>query len=946
MISKKIFKDASGAKQTKYFDRVYDSIISNSTKYGIDTESKLLAFLSQVGVETGGFFYSEETGSDSYFDKYDGRTDLGNVQTGDGAKYKGRAFLQLTGRTNYNKVSKFLKQDFITNPESLAPTNSDLRKNTINQLELDNAVGGSMYYWQKGSSWGDLNSFAAKIDLKNFDIGNFYNIYPTKYKNENAEVKRVLGLKPKRNASNSVFITDRIGLSRSSSFYYFELICLGINGGYNGFKERLENFINAIESLGYNDYKDFNKSNNYDNQNNTDSIDDINYNDDVQSGQDSNKSNVAYGGITNFFKPTIDLKPIEFDVSGTPDTSLHSDIGYSPFVWFNDIQISTIESFILSCKDFLPTIQLTFIDNYSTFNAKNFPLDNSKIKVFLNSSSTYLKSVMLEFKVLSFVKQDNAAIYKISGILNIDNLLLRKYKAYRKMTSFDALQNIAKESGLGFSSNINGTDDLMTWLNVGYTGIQHVKNMINHSYMSDDSFMLGYVDLFYNLVYIDIETQLKLNVSDEIGIFNIPLSDMGNRLSKDNLQDVSPLYLTNDDSHKDTNNYIEDFTIFNKSTETSLDNGYISTVKFYDINQKEMLIFDIDSISSEGDKNIVLKGSGNDKLFFEQNTNTSYEGKIDNSNMHKNYCYASVQNNHNISEIEKIGMELTITSPNFNIYKFQKLSIVLIHKAPDFMTPTINKRLSGDWLVLDMDFIYVNNSMSQTIRLVRRDLGLLDDEELPTIQSSSNRGDEIVNNNDTDDNENDIAEEQIEDNIIEPEDVDVEIVEDPTLKNITVEFTYPNIDIDRPIFNGRSIHSVLLNYIQTLSYDRLNFVSKLYFNISFNDITQRDTFLTNVMSYMISLNIKLEDTSASFNDLNLGMIRHIEWLTNKPMGIYEETYQTDNNSDIDIFILDKNNKKQAFAYKNDVLVVQNELSDKDLDTILEEMYNSITKLNI
>ena len=55
-----------------------------------------------------------------------------------------------------------------------------------------------------------------------------------------------------------------------------------------------------------------------------------------------------------------------------------------------------------------------------------------------------------------------------------------------------------------------------------------------------------------------------------------------------------------------------------------------------------MLIFDIDSITSEGDRNIVLKGSGDDKLFFEQNFNTSYEGKIDNSNIkivEKHYIY-------------------------------------------------------------------------------------------------------------------------------------------------------------------------------------------------------------------------------------------------------------------------------------------------------------------
>ena len=55
-------------------------------------------------------------GPETYFNKvYDGR--MGNNVPGDGYKYRGRGFIQITGKDMYNRVGKLIGVDLVNNPD-------------------------------------------------------------------------------------------------------------------------------------------------------------------------------------------------------------------------------------------------------------------------------------------------------------------------------------------------------------------------------------------------------------------------------------------------------------------------------------------------------------------------------------------------------------------------------------------------------------------------------------------------------------------------------------------------------------------------------------------------------------------------------------------------------------------------------------------------------------
>lgn len=116
-------------------------------RFSINNPLRVAHFLAQCGHESGGFrsvfenlnyspsglkrvFSKYFPGSlnESYAFKperiasrvYGNRMGNGSEETGDGYRYRGRGYIQLTGKSNYRKFSEFIGEDVVSNPDLVA----------------------------------------------------------------------------------------------------------------------------------------------------------------------------------------------------------------------------------------------------------------------------------------------------------------------------------------------------------------------------------------------------------------------------------------------------------------------------------------------------------------------------------------------------------------------------------------------------------------------------------------------------------------------------------------------------------------------------------------------------------------------------------------------------------------------------------------------------------
>jgi hypothetical protein len=427
--------------------------------------------------------------------------------------------------------------------------------------------------------------------------------------------------------------------------------------------------------------------------------------------------------IAQIDQPNKDLlEPMKFSRQGADEqaTSLiASGVGVTPFLNYNGIQINDrdIQNFNLYHDGMIPKMDVIFRDTNNMISGEP-PRDDTQFEIFLQSKSPDLKSIHLKFKIEDFKRLPNNS-YSILGSFDISKLYRNKFMVNRG-TSFETLREICKELGLGFNSNIMNTNDNMPWRNIGDKQYKFMADIVKHSYISDESFMAGYIDYYYCFNYVDIEKEMKRDISKDMGL------DTGfiDNSDKKEIDKISKLILLSDPGMQSSSNFFLKMSERNESTKISMEQGYKTKTKFYDKVKKMFLVFDVDSTTSDGSKTHILKGKEGDKEAFDNNYVTKYNGKIDTDNTHVNYNYAITQNKINLDNMMRNQMDIVLPNPNWNLYRFQKIQVVLVNQAPSISNPELVQwRYSGEWLIASLGYSFKSGQLTQNITLARKEMG-------------------------------------------------------------------------------------------------------------------------------------------------------------------------------------------------------------------------------
>ena len=431
-----------------------------------------------------------------------------------------------------------------------------------------------------------------------------------------------------------------------------------------------------------------------------------------------------------------------------------------PIIRINDMVLGKddIQSMLISSKGFLPTIELSLKFANTALISKNMPKDGDMISVFVRTNTSainYLRNDFIINHVDSNIssKSANNTVF-LRGELFIEGFTSNNNTFGIIGTSKDVMKEIAKKFKMGFAYNdADDMDDLQNWLCCFSSPQVFIEDVTRHSWKNNMSFFKSWVDLYYNLCFVNVNKFLSSdeNPEDEIDLTffssTVALNDLTSSNDKpDNAKPFLKVF-SNFDSFKGSSFYISKWHPVNRSN--SLSSGYSNIIHSFTHNQnvyienkdncEDTLIVNPVYDTSKLDSYIILRG----RAKYDENANPDNEqarvnysmqntyinhiwsgveykmDKDENSssnntwsgNVHHNYHNAAYQNEINDIELNKLYIEVVCDGLCLQVMRGERVPVFLKYNTPLDKNispddPGFNRFYSGYYIVDSIEYKY------------------------------------------------------------------------------------------------------------------------------------------------------------------------------------------------------------------------------------------------
>lgn len=431
-----------------------------------------------------------------------------------------------------------------------------------------------------------------------------------------------------------------------------------------------------------------------------------------------------------------------------------------PIIRINDMVLGKddIQSMLISSRGFLPTIELSLKFANTALISKNMPKDGDMISVFVRTNTSainYLRNDFIINHVDSNIssKSANNTVF-LRGELFIEGFTSNNNTFGIIGTSKDVMKEIAKKFKMGFAYNdADDMDDLQNWLCCFSSPQVFIEDVTRHSWKNNMSFFKSWVDLYYNLCFVNVNKFLSSdeNPEDEIDLTffssTVALNDLTSSNDKpDNAKPFLKVF-SNFDSFKGSSFYISKWHPVNRSN--SLSSGYSNIIHSFTHNQnvyienkdncEDTLIVNPVYDTSKLDSYIILRG----RAKYDENANPDNEqarvnysmqntyinhiwsgveykmDKDENSssnntwsgNVHHNYHNAAYQNEINDIELNKLYIEVVCDGLCLQVMRGERVPVFLKYNTPLDKNispddPGFNRFYSGYYIVDSIEYKY------------------------------------------------------------------------------------------------------------------------------------------------------------------------------------------------------------------------------------------------